>query len=356
MKKTFCFYLLTLTLSSFAVAQTPKYSNEFLSIGVGARAMGMSGAVVASNQDATAAIWNPAGLNGISGDLQLAAMHAELFAGISKFDYATLATHIDTSRTIAFSIVRFGTDDIPNTLDLIDASGAIDYSRVSSFSIADYAFSFSYCKKTSIPGLTVGGNAKVIHRKAGEFGKAWGFGFDFGSQYTSGHWNFGLMARDVTSTYNAWSYNTDLLEETFSRTGNEIPKNTTEITLPKLIPGVGYRVRLSNKFSLLTELNADVTFDGKRNVPISSDVISIDPRIGLEAGYGGFAFLRGGLQNIQRIKEMDGTTSTIFQPNIGIGLKLGKLSVDYALANIGGKDIPYSNIFSLRLEISKQKK
>ena len=73
-------------------------------------------------------------------------MHAELFAGISKFDYATLATKIDSARTLGFSIVRFGTDDIPNTLDLIDASGVIDYSKIKSFSIADYAFLFSYAK------------------------------------------------------------------------------------------------------------------------------------------------------------------------------------------------------------------
>ena len=124
-------------------AQTPKYSNEFLSIGVGGKPMGLSGAVVAGVDDATSAVWNPAGLTGIEGNLQIAAMHAELFAGISKFDYATLATKIDSSRTLGFSIIRFGTDDIPNTLDLIDASGVIDYSKIKSFSIADYAFLFS---------------------------------------------------------------------------------------------------------------------------------------------------------------------------------------------------------------------
>ena len=209
--------------------------------------MGLSGAVVAGVDDATSAVWNPAGLTGIEGNLQIAAMHAELFAGISKFDYATLATKIDSARTIGFSIIRFGTDDIPNTLDLIDASGVIDYSKIKSFSIADYAFVFSYAKISRIAGLRFGGNAKIIHRKAGDFGKAWGFGFDLGAQFHSNGWELGLMAKDVTSTYNAWSYNTDLLEETYSKTGNEIPKNTTEITLPKLILGIGYKYEFSKK-------------------------------------------------------------------------------------------------------------
>src|SRR3954466_3105776 len=148
---------LFISLSSGLFAQAPKYSNEFLSIGVGGRPMGMSGAVAANVQDATAAVWNPAGLTGVKGNVQVAAMHAELFAGISKFDYLTVATRIDSTRSIGFSIIRFGPDDIPNTLDIMDASGAIDYSKVKSFSIADYAFLFTYAVKTKIDGLKLGG-------------------------------------------------------------------------------------------------------------------------------------------------------------------------------------------------------
>ncbi len=337
-------------------AQTPKYSNEFLSIGVGARPMGMSGAVAASTDDATSAAWNPAGLNGIGSDIQIAAMHAELFAGISKFDYGTVATRIDTNRVIGFSVIRFGTDDIPNTLDLMDASGVIDYSKLKSFSIADYAFLFSYAKTSRIEGLRYGGSAKIIHRKAGDFGKAWGFGIDLGAQYLKGNWQFGLMAKDITSTYNAWSYNTELFEEAFSATGNEIPKNSTEITLPKLIYGAGYRKDITAKISLLAEINADMTFDGQRNTLISSKPISVDPHMGLEVGYNRFIFLRAGLMNIQKVKNFDKTETTIVQPNLGLGVKLGRLALDYALANIGGNETPYSNIFSLRLDVNKRPK
>lgn len=337
-------------------SQTPKYSNEFLSIGVGARPMGMSGAVAASTDDATSAAWNPAGLNGIGSDIQIAAMHAELFAGISKFDYGTVATRIDTNRVIGFSVIRFGTDDIPNTLDLMDASGVIDYPKLKSFSIADYAFLFSYAKTSRIEGLRYGGSAKIIHRKAGDFGKAWGFGIDLGAQYLKGNWQFGLMAKDITSTYNAWSYNTELFEEAFSATGNEIPKNSTEITLPKLIYGAGYRKDITAKISLLAEINADMTFDGQRNTLISSKPISVDPHMGLEVGYNRFIFLRAGLMNIQKVKNFDKTETTIVQPNLGLGVKLGRLALDYALANIGGNETPYSNIFSLRLDVNKRPK
>lgn len=316
--------------------------------------MGMSGAVAGSVNDATSAVWNPAGLAHIQSDLQIAVMHAELFAGISKFDYATLATHIDSSRTIGFSIIRFGTDEIPNTLELIDASGAIDYSKVTTFAIADYAFMFSYAMDTRIVGLVLGGNAKIIHRKAGEFGKAWGFGFDLGAQYKMDNWRFGLMAKDVTSTFNAWSYNTELFENAFAQTGNEIPKNSTEITLPKLILGAGYQWRLNSKLSLLTEIDADMTFDGRRNVIISSDPVSVDPHFGLELGYNDFIFLRAGMQNIQNVKNFDGSVSKTTQPNLGLGIKIGKLSIDYALTNIGQETL-YSNVFSLKFDINKHR-
>jgi hypothetical protein len=174
-----------------------------------------------------------------------------------------------------------------------------------------------------------------------------------GGQYKLNEWRFGIMAKDITSTFNAWSFNTDLLEGTFSQTGNEIPKNSTEITLPKLIYGVGYQVLFNPKLTGLIEFEADMTFDGKRNVLIKSDPISIDPHFGIEFGYNNMIFLRGGLQNIQNIKNLDGTVSKIVQPNLGLGIKFGKISLDYALTNIGQETL-YSNIFSLTFDIYKQ--
>ena len=64
-----------------------KYSNEFLAIGVGARAHGMSGAQTAITNDLSAAYWNPAGLTSIEAPFQVNAMHAEWFAGVGQYDY-----------------------------------------------------------------------------------------------------------------------------------------------------------------------------------------------------------------------------------------------------------------------------
>lgn len=58
--------LIALLIPSLSLAQE-KYSNEFLNIGVGSRAFGMSQSVVASANDVTAAYWNPAGLTRMEG-------------------------------------------------------------------------------------------------------------------------------------------------------------------------------------------------------------------------------------------------------------------------------------------------
>lgn len=351
------FYLSAIAglLSSALMAQTPKYSNEFLAIGVGARGLGLSGAMSAMVNDATAGYWNPAGLTKVKGNLQIALMHSEYFAGIAKYDYGSFAAPIDATRTIGLSIIRFAVDDIIDSTDLIDKDGNIDYDRLKSFSSADYAFLFSYAQKTKVEGLSLGGNAKIVHRKVGDFAKAWGFGLDAGAQYEKGKWTFAAVGKDITSTFNAWTYNTENLEAVFNQTGNAIPENGLEVTLPRLILGTAYKTNIVKKITVNPAIDLDVTFDGKRNVPVKTDVVSIDPKIGVEFGYDDFIFLRAGLGNIQTIKNIDASTSTTAQPNIGIGLRLKNVTIDYALTNIGNtSESLYSNVFSLRLNIVRK--
>lgn len=357
MKNSFFTFCLLLAGGAVSLkAQTAKYSNEFLSIGVGARALGMSNSVIATGDDVTAGYWNPAGLTGIRGDMQVGLMHSEQFGGIAKFDYGGLAKVLDSNSAFAVSIIRFGIDDIPNTTELIDQAGNIDYSRISTFSAADYAFIGSYARKTKIPGLRIGANVKIIHRKIGDFGKSWGFGLDASAQYNYKKWQFGAMARDITTTFNAWSYSlTSEMINTFIATGNDIPTNSVELTLPKLLLGGGRKFEIKDRFSVLTELDLDMSFDGMRNTLIKSNSVSIDPHFGFEAGYKNIVFLRGGVGNFQKSKKIDGTGDEwTFQPNIGVGVRIRQFTIDYALTDVGNQSaVIYSNVFSLRFDISK---
>ncbi len=125
---------------------TPKYSNEFMNIGIGARGLGMGRAQVSSVKDVTAAYWNPAGLLGIDHQYEFSLMHAEYFAGIAKFDYAAFSTNIEEDNQVAVSLIRFGVDDIPDTRFLYDANGALNYNNIQFFNAADYALLLSYAR------------------------------------------------------------------------------------------------------------------------------------------------------------------------------------------------------------------
>jgi hypothetical protein len=171
------FFFLSFMLSAQTIA--PKYSNEFMNIGIGARALAMGGAQVSSVRDVTAAYWNPAGLLGIKHQHEFSLMHAEYFAGIAKFDYLGYSTSIDADNQIGVSLIRFGVDDIPDTRFLYDANGTLNYNNIQFFNAADYALMLSYARDVS-DVFKIGGNAKIIHRNVGKFAQAWGFGSGYG--------------------------------------------------------------------------------------------------------------------------------------------------------------------------------
>ena len=364
MKPTFAvLFLISIFSCASAVAQFRKYSNEFLNIGAGARGMAMGSSQVASVRDGTAGYWNPAGLTGVEDRPQINLMHAEYFAGIGKYDYLSAAFPAsDNKRTVAFTALRFAVDDIMNTLFLVEPDGSINYNNIQSFSSADYAFLFSYAqalKQTEDRRIDFGVNAKVIHRSVGKFAKAWGFGLDAGLQIRSGKWQFGLTGRDITTTFNAWSFRfTEREKEVLYLTQNEIPVKSTELTAPRLVLGAARSFQLGEKASLLAEMNVDLTFDGKRNTLLSADPLSADPKLGLELNVKDLFYLRGGIHNFQRALA-DGDTLNqkkvwIFQPGGGVGFKIGNVTIDYAFTNLANQSNPlFTHVFSLRLDLTK---
>ncbi|SMD32206.1 hypothetical protein SAMN04488029_0548 [Reichenbachiella faecimaris] len=343
--------------NSFAQSNTPKYSNEFLAIGVNARALGMASAFTAVANDVSAGYWNPSGLTQLACKYDVSLMHAQYFAGIANYDYLGFATKIDSVSSLGFSVIRFGIDDIPDTRFLYDANGALNYDNIQFFSASDYAFLFSYARKINALGsIDVGGNAKIIYRHAGNFATAWGYGLDLSLSKSIKKLNLALMLRDITGTYNAWSHNTELVADIYTQTGNVIPENSIEITLPRAILGVSYQFDILTKFGLLLALDLETTFDGKRNTLIKSSTASMDPKFGIEASYLSMFFLRFGAGQFQEIENFDRSTSTVYQPNFGVGVKLNNFNIDYALTDIGDQaETPYSHVISLKLGFDDKK-
>jgi hypothetical protein len=312
---------------------TPKYTNEFLNLGAGARSLGMGKTQVSLADDATAGYWNPAALTNIRNKYDGVLMHSELFSGVVKNDYAAFAMPLDDKSTVGVTLLRLGVDNIADTRALVNEYGQIDYGRISTFSVADYALLLSYARKLGLEGLSVGGSAKLIYRNVGSYANAYGFGVDVGLQYNHKGWRLGLMARDITTTFTAWSIDSDKFKANASP-GENIPSNSTEITLPRLVLGAGRQFTLPAQFTALVAVDLEATTDGERNTLISTNPVSVDPRAGVEIGYRNLAFLRGGVGNYQKITTFDMSQQWKGEYSLGAGVAFSGLRVDLALSRL----------------------
>ena len=352
--KKYIFTLLILVVFASQAQTTRKYSNEFLNIGVDAAALGMSNAVVAHTGDVNSGYWNPAGLIQLE-DNQISLMHSSYFANIANYNYVGFGMPIDDRSAVGVSLIRFGVDDILDTTQLIDEQGNINYDNIKLFSAADYALTFSYARRLPIEGLNYGINAKVIRRVIGDFASSWGFGLDAGIQFANDNgWEFGLMARDITTTFNSWAIDEDKLadiQDAIDGENQEVPEST-ELTLPKLQFGMSKLYRFNYDYTLRAEIDLIMRFEENNDI-ISTSFASFNPAFGFEFGYTDMVFLRGGLGNFQNELQLDDSENLTFQPNFGVGFKYRGIQIDYAFTDIGDQSAAlYSNVFSVKIDFS----
>lgn len=88
------------------------YTGDFLTVGVGARSMGLGGAYVGLSNDVTATYWNPAGLGLIQG-VQVCLMHGARSSSLGNYNYMGVAHRFQEHFSVGASWIRYGVDDIP---------------------------------------------------------------------------------------------------------------------------------------------------------------------------------------------------------------------------------------------------
>lgn len=371
----YCGYTAAQAQSTKGETRIPKYANEFLKIGVDARAFGMGNAQTAVSNNVTAGYWNPAGLAAASNTTlapEGSLMHAAYFANIANYNYGGFTVPIDSAGTRRFgmTLIRMGVDNIPNTLQLRQADGSFDFNNVTAFSASDFAAITTYAwRPQNSEHWSFGTNFKVVYRGVGRFANAWGFGLDAGMRYENKGFAFGINATDITTTYTAWTYNTETFYETFIRTGNAIPQNSVELTMPSVRTGLAYDIWMGKHLSLMLAADGIAYFDGKRaSSLVKTDKVSVDANFGAELAYKNsagqkIAFLRGGLNNLQNydptskdfVEALTGQNAAKFEanlrmmPTVGAGFSLKNTQIDYALANIGNlTQNLHSHVISLK--------
>ena len=287
--------------------QFRKYAGEFMSIGVDARAQSMGGAFSSLSAGVASLFYNPAGIKAIQ-KTEISFMHTQQMIASVNYDFLAAGFKQDDNRVIALSLVRLGIDNIKDSRQaqrIINQAGDwnIDFSQVKDFNASDYIFTVAVAQNWR-QSWSWGVNLKLIRRNLAEH-HANGFGLDFGLQRTfkeNIYW--GIALKNITTTLIAWD------------TG------TKELVKPEVYSGVGYLYyfsKLNSTFQPVVDIIIRAE-NRQRSAEAHLGSLSLDYAAGLEYSYHRIIFVRSGLDEIQRL-------------NLGIGLQIPHVRVDYAYTN-----------------------
>lgn len=348
-----------ITLAEALSAQSlRKYSNEFLKIGVGGKYLGTGGSLVTSESDPAAVFYNPGAIGAID-RVSVSAMHNSYFAGIANFDYAGIVFPLKDRQNIGISLIRMGIDNIPNTINLYNADGSINYDNIKSFSVSDMALFLSFGKRMQdTQGLSIGGSVKIIKRDYGYFANAWGFGIDVGAQYVKDKFSVGVFVQDLTTTFSSWKFNFSEEDKVVLRaTNNEIPTSSSEITLPALNFGGVYHFPIGKSKNIVINPMLKFTlYTDQRNVLLAGPV-SLDAALGTEVAIYNIAFLRFGVNNFTTATNDLQQKYLSYVPSLGAGFKIDQFEIDYSYNNVANAGIGlFSHVFSAIYKFKKKNK
>lgn len=288
-----------LALSASLGTAANKYAGEFLTHGVGARALGMGSAFVAVADDVTAGYWNPAGVADAT-ERAVQLMHSETFGDIVNYDTGAYVHPIENGGAVAVTVVRLAIDDIPFT-DFEEDEDRIYYdaARITWKSDSETAMLITYARSAS-EALRLGGSLKLIRKSIADY-TCYGFGFDVGAKYD--FWRgatFGANIQDATTTFLTW--------DTKER----------ELILPTAKLGFAYRMDVPSMGGAITlAADADFRFENRQTADeYHVGAISADTHFGVEFFYRELLGVRGGL--------------AAGQMTAGAGVTLGGFTIDYA--------------------------
>ncbi len=301
--------ILCLSLGALAApaGSATKYAGEFLTYGVGARALAMGGAFSAVADDATTAYWNPAGLATVEQN-EVNFMHAYAFGGLANYDTIFGCYRAGKFGTFGGGLLRLSVQDIPITgwddPDAEDRRPIVD--REVNWS--ENGFFISYGRPLW-GRINVGGNVVLIRQGTAGIGTSFGQAVDLGilgGPY--GPFRFGLYAQNLVGRIE-WS----------SGTAETIPFN--------LRLGTSYSRAITSADSELTvALDGDVKNAGYETASgFNAGDLSLDLHSGVEWWYRRVVALRFGLE--KRQKELTDISG-------GVGLRVGTgrftFGIDYA--------------------------
>lgn len=317
MSKRLVFILLFGLLSLRLSAQSfGTYAGEFLSLGAGARSLGLGGTAITFSTDATAGYWNPAGLPELTYPA-INGMHEARFDNAVKYDYGAVAIPLGKTAGASLSVFHIGISNIKDTRNaFIDRSGTgtfdgenyLDYSKVTIFGNYDWGFYLSYGQAKD-SSFSYGATFKFISRKLESENSATGFGFDLGVRYKlMPNLILAAVGQDITTTM--LSYTT----------------GTKELVAPTVKIGGAYIWNIFSNLdhTLMPALDLDLRFEDRVG-EIELGPVSGDVHFGLEYMFRNIVALRAGFTDTKKL-------------TLGAGVRLPKLAIDFAFQSFNAQE------------------
>jgi len=264
-----------LLVSPVLTAGDAGHETPFVSLGVGARSLGMGGGFTSLADDATSIHYNPAGLASLEYQ-EVSFMHSLLFEG-SHYNFASWVYPITEKQGIGGAVMRIGTDDIIRRVDFADR-GRFDFSYTQI--VLAYGRNFS---ERAASGVAL----KILHQSL-ENRSDFGLSMDLGMSIRLRRGvAFGATLREFLQ------HELTLIEESE--------------TIPRaLVAGLSWRdIALSDRIRLTLALDAEK--HKERDIKV---------RAGAEAVFADALSLRGGYDRENLA--------------LGVGFKQRRMSIDYA--------------------------
>jgi hypothetical protein len=229
-------------------AGAENYTGDFLTNGVGGRALGLGGAYVGVADDVTASYWNPAGIGATSERVQVSLMHTTRRSGLGSFNYVGGIYRVSPHVVLGASWIHAGIGDIPIYPAFDPNIGSGERRNIAKYrpnfeperfsSDSENAFVLTFASRFSIsqawwdnfgqdshpPQFLFGANLKRISHSLIDKSAA-GLGFDAGIMFRMldtkaifgadgfGGFSVGVNVQDISQTTLTW--NTESQREEF---------------------------------------------------------------------------------------------------------------------------------------------
>jgi hypothetical protein len=318
----FVMFFVTVSFSQITRENSKKGTTAatFLSIGQGARAIGMGSAFVAITNDPSALYWNPAGITKVSG-VGFVVDHTNWFADIN-YNFLALTYNLGDFGTFGASLTISDIGEMKvTTLESPEGTGQV-------FGVTDAAFSLAWAINLT-DNFSIGFNPKFVHQSIWTM-SASTFALDLGVQYVT-PFDGAILAMSISNFGPKMRMQGEAAQTLFDpnlvSTGNNgaIPVEylTEEWDLPLIFRvGLGYQpVHLDEHILTLT---ADA-------LHLNDNYESVN--IGAEYAFDDFLFIRGGYKSL----FLDESEESLA---LGFGIKqlvVGSIAikVDYAYQDFG---------------------